>query len=142
MIHHTAWRYPSNNAVADFRGDFEDYLKNLEYTDIKDFEELKNFNTDVQFHQGLPRSMYSKLLEYRSLLMRGFILDHNQGLIEDAASLKLSSTEYEAHLKNMRDIARRRGIDLMLQQNDLDVIIGPADSQVTKVAAAAGNKAS
>ena len=68
--------------------------------------------------------------------------DHNQGRIEDAASLKLSSVEYEVHLKNMRDVARRKGIDLVLQQNELDVIIGPADSQMTKVAAAAGNKIS
>jgi hypothetical protein len=52
--------------------------------------------------------------------------------------LKLSPGEYEAHLQNVREIGRTRGIDKVLNQLGLDVIIGPADSQLTKIAAAAG----
>ena len=52
--------------------------------------------------------------------------------------MKLSSAEYQAHLQNIRKTARTNGIDQALTQGDLDVIIGPADSQLTKIAAAAG----
>ncbi len=38
----------------------------------------------------------------------------------------------------IRHIARAKGIDHALKENDLDVIIGPADSQLTTIAAAAG----
>ncbi|KAG0648046.1 amidase [Hyphodiscus hymeniophilus] len=65
-------------------------------------------------------------------------LYHNQGRVEDAASLKLSAEEYEAHLQNIHNIGRTKGIDKTLEKFELDVIIGPADSQLTKIAAAAG----
>lgn len=54
--------------------------------------------------------------------------------------MEISAGEYEAHLQNVRDTARSRGIDQVLKQNGLDVIIGPADSQLTKIAAAAGEE--
>lgn len=127
--------------MADFPVDFEHYLTSLDYTEIKDFDSLKNFEPKAQDGQKLPISMRSGSTSYVLPLTRIFP-DHNQERIDDAASLKLSSAEYEAHLKNLRDIARRRGIDLMLEENDIDVIIGPADSQLTKIAAAAGNSIS
>ena len=64
--------------------------------------------------------------------------DHNQGRVEDAASLQLSPLEYEAHLRNVRDLGRAKGIDQVLEKHEVDVIIGPSDSQITKIAAAAG----
>lgn len=66
------------------------------------------------------------------------LTDHNQGRVEDAASIKLSPEEYEAHLQSIHDRGRAKGIDKILKEFELDVIFGPADSQVTKIAAAAG----
>ncbi|MCJ1357711.1 MAG: hypothetical protein MMC33_007707 [Icmadophila ericetorum] len=105
--------------LADFCKDFENYLQNLEHSGLKDFEALKDFQVPEEARIGWPQN-------------------HNQGRIEDAASLDISSEEYEAHLQNIRDVARTRGIDQVLEQDELDVIIGPADSQLSKIAAAAG----
>lgn len=66
------------------------------------------------------------------------LTDHNQGRVVDAASLKLSPEEYKAHLENIHEIGRTKGIDKTLESFELDVIIGPADSQLAKIAAAAG----
>lgn len=55
--------------------------------------------------------------------------DHIQGRIGDATSLKLSSVEYEAHLIVLQDVTRSRGINLMLEQNNLNVIVGSAESR-------------
>jgi amidase len=43
-----------------------------------------------------------------------------------------------AHLRNIREVGQYKGIDHTLQEHEIDVIIGPADSQMTKIAAAAG----
>ncbi|KAH8587275.1 amidase signature domain-containing protein [Bisporella sp. PMI_857] len=105
--------------LADFYADFNRYLQGLEFTSLTDFEALRDFKIDDKAPVVWP-------------------LNHNQGRIEDAASLKLSPGEYDAHLRNIREIGRTRGIDKVLNQFGLDVIIGPADSQLTKIAAAAG----
>ncbi len=41
-------------------------------------------------------------------------------------------------MQNIHEIGRTKGIDKILEKFELDVIIGPADSQLTKIAAAAG----
>ncbi|RHZ70336.1 hypothetical protein CDV55_108201 [Aspergillus turcosus] len=105
--------------LTDFRADFDNYLHDLEYTGLKDFNSLKDFKVDEDKHVEWP-------------------INHNQGRIEDAAALNISPEEYEAHLQNVRDTGRRRGIDHILNKYGVDVIIGPADSQLTKIAAAAG----
>ena len=55
--------------------------------------------------------------------------------------MNISTEEYKAHLQNARDTAKTRGVDQVLKRDQLDVVIGPADSQLTKIAAAAGNNA-
>jgi amidase len=82
-----------------------------------------------------PVSYFTRHVRARSIKP---LTDHNQGRVEDAASLKLSTGEYEAHLQNIHEIGRTKGIDKILEKFELDVIIGPADSQLTKIAAAAG----
>ena len=73
------------------------------------------------------------------LLSKSCPTGYNQGRIEEAASLRLSCIEYDAHLQNVRDTGRTKGIDRVLEKYSIDVIIGPADSQLTKIAAAAGD---
>lgn len=42
--------------VADFRADFEDYLKGLESTNLKTFEDLRDFKVDEKAKIGWPPS--------------------------------------------------------------------------------------
>lgn len=51
----------------------------------------------------------------------------------------MSSSQYETTLARIRHISRNLGIDLTLDQNDIDVIIGPADSAFSMLATSAGN---
>jgi amidase len=67
-----------------------------------------------------------------------YLPDHNQARVDAAAESNLSPEQYEAHLQNVRDAGQGRGIDKMIEEYGVDVIIGPADSQLTKIAAAAG----
>ncbi|CAG9952035.1 unnamed protein product [Clonostachys rosea f. rosea IK726] len=96
--------------LADFSKDFNAYLKNLESTNLTDFNTLRNFK----------------------------VPDDAKVRIDSAADLVLSSDEYDTHLRNVRDLGRTRGIDKILNEHNIDVIVGPADSQFTKIAAAAG----
>ncbi|KAK7224766.1 hypothetical protein V2G26_012769 [Clonostachys chloroleuca] len=105
--------------LADFSKDFNAYLKNLESTNLTDFNSLRNFKVPDDAKVDWPKN-------------------HNQVRIDSAADLILSSDEYVAHLRNVRDLGRTRGIDKILNEHNVDVIIGPADSQFTKIAAAAG----
>ncbi|EED21632.1 glutamyl-tRNA(gln) amidotransferase subunit A, putative [Talaromyces stipitatus ATCC 10500] len=105
--------------LSDFPVDFERYLADLEYASLKDFHELKIFKADTNSEVEYP-------------------LNHNQARIEDATSMNLSAREYVTHLRNIREIGRTNGIDRILKDYEIDVIIGPADSQMTKIAAAAG----
>lgn len=52
---------------------------------------------------------------------------HNQGRVQDAASIKLSPEEYEAHLPSIHDRGRTEGIDKILKEFEPDVIIGIVD---------------
>uniref|UniRef100_A0A8H7K0Y6 Amidase domain-containing protein n=1 Tax=Bionectria ochroleuca TaxID=29856 RepID=A0A8H7K0Y6_BIOOC len=105
--------------LADFSKDFNAYLKNLESTNLTDFNTLRNFKVPDDAKVDWPKN-------------------HDQVRIDSAADLVLSSDEYDTHLRNVRDLGRTRGIDKILNEHNIDVIIGPADSQFTKIAAAAG----
>ncbi|KAK2737896.1 hypothetical protein FQN57_007347 [Myotisia sp. PD_48] len=105
--------------LSDFSRDFEQYLQGLEYTSLKNFESLKDFKVDKDKQLNWPKH-------------------HNQARVEAAAASNLSPAQYEAHLQNVRETGRARGIDHIINKYGVDVIIGPADSQLTKIAAAAG----
>ena len=59
-------------------------------------------------------------------------------MLIDAVKLNLSSADYESHLENLRNVARIRGADRIFADYEVDVIIGPADSFLSKIAAGAG----
>jgi amidase len=65
--------------------------------------------------------------------------DHdNQKLLEAAAALNLSRSDYEAHLQKLRQVCRTQGIDYILDMYDADVIIGPTDSHLASLASGSG----
>jgi len=50
----------------------------------------------------------------------------------------MNSARYESILSRLRFMSRDMGIDRTLKLNDVDVIIGPADSAFNLLACAAG----
>ncbi len=51
----------------------------------------------------------------------------NQDFLIAAQEQKLGPNEYNDHFENMRKLSREEGIDFILKNYELDVIIGPAD---------------
>lgn len=62
----------------------------------------------------------------------------NQDRLLRAHNRYITKEEYRRHLDHVRDVARSQGVDYTLEKNNADVIIGPADSRLTGVAAGAG----
>ncbi len=62
----------------------------------------------------------------------------DQDVLLDAVKLNLTTDEYKIHLHHMRDVARTRGVDSIIKEYGVDVIIGPADSLLTSIASGSG----
>lgn len=62
----------------------------------------------------------------------------NQARLTSSAELSLTPAEYAEYFTHMRQTARERGIDRILDDYNVDVIIGLADSGLTSFAAGAG----
>lgn len=58
--------------------------------------------------------------------------------LEGAAEFSLSAEERRQAVEDMRDFGRRRAIDKCLEEYGVDVIIGPADSEIDDYYSAAG----
>lgn len=58
--------------------------------------------------------------------------------MEVAAAFNLSEDERKAAIAHMRDWGRRRAIDTCLKDNDVNIILGPADSEIDGLYSAAG----
>lgn len=61
-----------------------------------------------------------------------------QDKLEAALDAKFSRETLDANLQHARHVSRTEGIDKMLKEYDIDVIIGPAESAMTSFAAASG----
>lgn len=68
-----------------------------------------------------------------------FALDHpRQDEFSEAQEQQTSPEEYARHLAHLRRAATVNGIDRILDEYGLDVIIGPADSFITSFATGSG----
>jgi amidase len=63
---------------------------------------------------------------------------NNQDLFIQTQEQQLAPDEYNKVLQHLRSISRDQGIDRILKEYDVDVIIGPADSFITSLATASG----
>ncbi|KAK3937314.1 amidase signature domain protein [Diplogelasinospora grovesii] len=57
---------------------------------------------------------------------------------EAAAAFSITEDERKAAIEDVRDWGRRRAIDKCLKENDIDIILGPADSEIDGFYTAAG----
>ncbi|KAF2094314.1 amidase family protein [Rhizodiscina lignyota] len=104
----------------DFKRDLENYFAELKESKVKSLEELVKFNEDHR-EQELPPGK------------------DNQARILDSVNSKMTQQEYDDLLAYNRRVCGREGIDKILADDGVDVIIGPADSQLYYIAAAAGS---
>ncbi|MCP2937644.1 hypothetical protein NK983_33605, partial [Salmonella enterica subsp. enterica serovar Typhimurium] len=62
----------------------------------------------------------------------------DQQVLEDAIRLDLSRGQYDNHLKHMRRVARKQGLDKIFNDYEVDIIIGPCDSSLPSLASGSG----
>lgn len=60
--------------------------------------------------------------------------------LEAAMAFQITDEEYQKALADMRDWGRNRAVDKCLQENDIDIIIGPGDSRINELAVTAGTQ--
>lgn len=105
--------------TGHFKEDFEQYTAGLENSQVHTLEELVEFNRKYSDKELPPR--YPK-----------------QDKLEKALASTLTTETLEAALHHAREVSRTRGIDKILKEYNLDVIIGPAESSMTDLASASG----
>lgn len=105
---------------ADFRPLLNEYLEGLVESQVRSLKELIEFNI-ANSDRELPP-------------------DHPQQdrRLTRAEDFRMSSADYQTSLEYIKRMSKEEGIDKTLAQYNIDVIIGPADSFLSTLAAAAG----
>ncbi|KAI1123357.1 amidase signature domain-containing protein [Nemania abortiva] len=106
---------------ADYKADLTAYLQNLEFSSVRSIQQLIDFNKKHHFQELPSHHPRQDVLE--------MVVDYPVSVMD---------AKYKKCLEHLRLVARDQGIDCALQNNDVDVIIGPADSELASIAAAAG----
>ncbi|KAJ5098877.1 hypothetical protein N7532_005878 [Penicillium argentinense] len=105
--------------LVDMKRSLGEYLQDLEESEVRslaDVIEYNNKHADIELPPTHPR----------------------QDFFTKAEDQTTSPAEYERHLAHLREVARDRGIEKVLQEHGVDVIIGPTDSNLRSLAAAGG----
>ncbi|KAM0335643.1 hypothetical protein ACHAQA_000692 [Verticillium albo-atrum] len=112
---------PANKILftGHFKENIESYLGNLESSQVRTLEELIEFNRDHADLELPPRYPLQDRLEKA--------LTHNY-----------TGEDLKAALAHARKVGRDDGIDKILREYNIDVIIGPAESPMSSIAAASG----
>ncbi|KAI0098026.1 putative glutamyl-tRNA amidotransferase subunit A [Nemania sp. FL0031] len=103
----------------DLRRELTAYLQDLEESEVRSLQDVIKFNK-AHAEEELPPH-HSK-----------------QDFFISSQELELSQDEYDRALRHLRYISRDSGVDYVLEQHGVDVIIGPADSFLTSIAAGGG----
>ncbi|KAJ4288045.1 hypothetical protein N0V90_012061 [Kalmusia sp. IMI 367209] len=111
-----------HNKQHGFKRDFESYLSNLEYSKVRTLEQLVQFNK-ARTGQELRKGNFLLILPGKD----------NQYILEECLNFTPGAEEYSETMKHVRSAGRSQGIDQALDRYELDVIIGPADSSITKM---------
>ncbi|KAJ5710070.1 hypothetical protein N7493_009662 [Penicillium malachiteum] len=104
---------------ADMKPQLNAYLEGLEESDVRSLAEIIAFNekhADLELPPHHPR----------------------QDTLIKSQNNTTSAEEYERNLSFLRQMGREKGVDLALKTHGVDVIIGPADSELSSMASATG----
>ncbi|KAI1248790.1 hypothetical protein MGN70_009992 [Eutypa lata] len=119
------WHLPPIVAVPN-----SEVYKQQDETIAKAYEALRQAGALVKEVQIEPLSG----LEVDGMSQIGRVMSK----LEGAAEFSLSAAERRKAIEDMRDFGRRRAIDKCLEEYGVDVIIGPADSEIDDYYSAAG----
>ncbi|KAI1271209.1 putative glutamyl-tRNA amidotransferase subunit A [Xylaria sp. FL0933] len=95
------------------------YLQDLEKSEVRSLQDVIDFNKKHAEEELPPHHP-------------------RQDTFISAQELELSQDEYDRALQHLRYVSRDSGVDYVLEQHGVDVIIGPADSFLTSIAAGGG----
>ncbi|KAL8895141.1 MAG: hypothetical protein Q9207_008288 [Kuettlingeria erythrocarpa] len=119
-----------------FKEDFERYTAGLENSQAYTLGELVEFNRKHAKKELPPRQCFTVENASVSTLIRpGY---PKQDKLEKALATNLSTETLDAALQHARRVSRTKGIDKILKDYNLDVIIRPAESSMTDLASASG----
>lgn len=104
---------------ADFRPLLNEYLEGLAESPVRSLKELIDFNI-ANADKELP-------LDYPQ-----------QDRLTRAEGFRMNSADHQTSLKYIKRMTKEEGIDKALAQYNIDVIIGPADSFLSTLAAVVG----
>ncbi|KAF2686408.1 amidase signature enzyme [Lentithecium fluviatile CBS 122367] len=105
--------------LTDFPDDLKNYVDSLETTPIRTLEELIIWNEEHAEEELPPYAP-------------------NQDSLLRARDLELSKEEYGQHLEHLRSMARDEGVEKILKEYEVDIIMGPCDSPLPLFAACGG----
>ncbi|KAI1368526.1 putative glutamyl-tRNA amidotransferase subunit A [Xylaria arbuscula] len=104
---------------SGFKREFEEYLQGLEISKVRTLDDVMQFmrdHADVELPKESP----------------------NMTRLENAAAIQLSPIERSEAIQAMRDFGQNQAIEQCLKQYEVDVILGPADSEIDDYYTAAG----
>ncbi|KAF2970834.1 hypothetical protein GQX73_g2780 [Xylaria multiplex] len=105
--------------ASTFKDSLEDYLGSIDNSKVRTLEDLIKFNEE-HAEQELPPSA-----------------DNQAGFIR-ALHAKMPDDEYRELIDFARDRCGKNGIDKVLEENEVDIIIGPGDGPMINIAGTAG----
>jgi len=104
---------------ADLKKELEAYLEGLDEAKVRTLQEVIDFNKQYSEKELPPHHA-------------------NQDFFLATEAQVLSEGEYQKALKHLNHVSRDLGIDRILKEFNVDVIIGPADSFITSLATGSG----
>jgi amidase len=119
-----------------FKGLLEDYLASVDDCKISTLQDLINFNEE-HADEELPPCRFSQYWTLADLLMANAAADNQAGLIR-ALNYNMTTDEYNKIIRNARDACGKRGVDRVLEENDVDIILGPGDGPMFHIPGTAG----
>lgn len=105
--------------MTDLKRDLKAYLEDLAESEIRSLKDVIDYNTkhaDLELPPDHP----------------------HQDLFLKAQDMNTSPEDYERHLSNLRRLSRDQGVERVLNEYGVDVILGPTDSGLTSMASAGG----
>ncbi|KAJ5622151.1 hypothetical protein N7528_005383 [Penicillium herquei] len=122
----------------DFEREWNVFLKGYQDINIHSLADIVEFNKQHR-DEALPPSKCSHYKNRVGIYNNVVYAGHpDQDRLEWCLNSGMSEQEYTEGAKMIRETARVNGIDRVLAAYNLDVIMGPMDSNIHTVAAAAG----
>ncbi len=122
---------------ARFKDELAAYFALFENIEVRSLKDLVEFNKE-HADQELPPGKQRYFPAITTLRPTNLITEHpSQGQLEGYLKSSMNATEYDSTLKRVRAEALG-GVESALEENEVDVIMAPADSRLVSVASAAG----